>query len=119
VLTGNKCAKRAGVEEVAERTLRCLKKSVPAALPGIVFLSGGQTPVEATAHLNAMNAMAGELPWKLSFSYSRALQAPALAAWNGDPANGKAAQAALRHRAQLNSAASLGRYKESMETAAA
>ena len=119
VLTGNKCAKRAGVEEVAERTLRCLKNSVPAALPGIVFLSGGQTPVEATAHLNAMNAMAGELPWKLSFSYSRALQAPALAAWNGDPANGKAAQAALRHRAQLNSAASLGRYKESMETAAA
>ncbi|NCF82153.1 MAG: fructose-bisphosphate aldolase class I [Proteobacteria bacterium] len=119
VLTGNKCAKRAGVEEVAERTLRCLKNSVPAALPGIVFLSGGQTPVEATAHLNAMNAMAGELPWKLSFSYSRALQAPALAAWNGDPANGKAAQAALRHRARLNSAASLGRYKESMETAAA
>ncbi|NCF27660.1 MAG: fructose-bisphosphate aldolase class I [Gammaproteobacteria bacterium] len=119
VLTGNKCAKRAGVEEVAERTLRCLKNSVPAALPGIVFLSGGQTPVEATAHLNAMNAMAGELPWKLSFSYSRALQAPALAAWNGDPANGKAAQAALRHRAQLNSAASLGHYKESMETAAA
>lgn len=118
VLSGNKCTKRAGVEEVAERTIRCLENSVPAALPGIVFLSGGQTPVEATAHLNAMNAMAGRLPWKLSFSYSRALQEPALKTWNGDAANGKAAQAALRHRAQLNSAASLGRYQENMEKAA-
>jgi fructose-bisphosphate aldolase class I len=118
VLTGNKCAQRAGVEEVAERTLRCLKNSVPAALPGIVFLSGGQTPVEATAHLNAMNCSAGTLPWKLSFSYSRALQEPALKAWNGDSANGGAAQAALLHRAQLNSAASQGRYEESMEKAA-
>lgn len=118
VLSGNKCTKRAGVEEVAERTIRCLENSVPAALPGIVFLSGGQTPVEATAHLNAMNAMAGRLPWKLSFSYSRALQEPALKTWNGDAANGKAAQAALRHRAQLNSAASLGRYEENMEKAA-
>jgi fructose-bisphosphate aldolase class I len=118
VLTGNKCAQRAGVEEVAERTLRCLKNSVPAALPGIVFLSGGQTPVEATAHLNAMNRSADTLPWKLSFSYSRALQEPALKAWNGDSANGVAAQAALRHRAQLNSAASQGRYEESMEKAA-
>ncbi len=118
VLSGNKCTKRAGVEEVAERTIRCLENSVPAALPGIVFLSGGQSPVEATAHLNAMNAMAGRLPWKLSFSYSRALQEPALKTWNGDAANGKAAQAALRHRAQLNSAASLGRYEENMEKAA-
>jgi fructose-bisphosphate aldolase class I len=118
VLTGNKCAKRAGVEEVAERTLQCLANSVPAALAGVVFLSGGQTPVEATAHLNAMNAMASTLPWKLSFSYSRALQEPALKAWNGDAANGNAAQAALYHRAQLNGAASLGRYKASMEKAA-
>ncbi|MDX2313364.1 MAG: fructose-bisphosphate aldolase class I [Gammaproteobacteria bacterium] len=118
VLTGNQCAQRAGVEEVAERTLQCLKNSVPAAVPGIVFLSGGQTPVEATAHLNAMNAMAGALPWKLSFSYSRALQAPALMAWNGDPNNAEAAKAALRHRAKLNSAASLGRYTDSMEKAA-
>jgi fructose-bisphosphate aldolase class I len=118
VLTGNQCAQRAGVEEVAERTLQCLKNSVPAAVPGIVFLSGGQTPVEATAHLNAMNAMAGALPWKLSFSYSRALQAPALAAWNGDPKNAEAAKAALHHRAKLNSAASLGRYTDSMEKAA-
>lgn len=119
VLSGNKCAERAGVEEVAERTIQCLKNSVPAAVPGIVFLSGGQTPVEATAHLNAMNAMAGHLPWKLSFSYSRALQEPALKTWNGDAANGKAAQAALHHRARLNSAASLGRYEEKMEKAAA
>ena len=118
VLTGNQCAQRAGVEEVAERTLQCLKNSVPAAVPGIVFLSGGQTPVEATAHLNAMNAMAGALPWKLSFSYSRALQAPALTAWNGDPNNAEAAKATLRHRAKLNSAASLGRYTDSMEKAA-
>jgi fructose-bisphosphate aldolase class I len=118
VLTGNQCAQRAGVEEVAERTLQCLKNSVPAAVPGIVFLSGGQTPVEATAHLNAMNAMAEALPWKLSFSYSRALQAPALTAWNGDPNNAEAAKAALRHRAKLNSAASLGRYTDSMEKAA-
>ncbi len=119
VLTGNKCAKRAGVEEVAERTLRCLRNTVPAALPGVVFLSGGQTPVEAPTHLNAMNALAGTLPWKRSFSYSRALQQPALKAWNGDPANGEAARAALRHRAQLNSAASMGRYEESMEKASA
>jgi fructose-bisphosphate aldolase class I len=118
VLSGNKCSKRAGVEEVAERTLECLTNAVPAALPGVVFLSGGQTPVEATAHLNAMNAMASTLPWKLSFSYSRALQEPALKTWSGDAANGKAAQAALHHRAQLNSAASLGRYSESMEKAA-
>ena len=118
VLSGNKAAKRAGVEEVAERTVECLRNSVPAALPGVVFLSGGQTPVEATAHLNAMNAMADKLPWKLSFSYSRALQEPALKTWNGDAANGKAAQAALYHRAQLNSAASRGRYDESMEKAA-
>ena len=119
VLTGNKRAKRACVEEVAERTLRCLRNAVPAALPGVVFLSGGQTPVEATAHLNTMNALAGALPWKLSFSYSRALQQPALKAWNGDPANGEAARAALHHRAQLNSAASMGRYEENMEKASA
>ncbi|MDX1528627.1 MAG: class I fructose-bisphosphate aldolase, partial [Gammaproteobacteria bacterium] len=80
VLSGKNASKRAGVETVAERTIACLRRSVPAALPGVVFLSGGQTPQEATAHLNAMNAMAGNLPWKLSFSYSRALQEPALKA---------------------------------------
>ncbi len=119
VLSGKNAPKRAGVEAVAERTITCLKRSVPAALPGVVFLSGGQTPQEATAHLNAMNAMAGDLPWKLSFSYSRALQEPALNTWAGNAANGKAAQDALHHRAQLNSAASLGKYSDAMEKKAA
>ncbi len=119
VLSGKNASKRAGVEAVAERTIACLKRSVPAALPGVVFLSGGQTPQEATAHLNAMNAMADDLPWKLSFSYSRALQEPALNTWAGNAANGKAAQDALHHRAQLNSAASLGKYSHAMEKKAA
>ncbi len=119
VLSGKSAPNRAGVEAVAERTIACLKRSVPAALPGVVFLSGGQTPQEATAHLNAMNAMAGYLPWKLSFSYSRALQEPALNTWAGNTANGKAAQDALHHRAQLNSAASLGKYSDAMEKEAA
>jgi fructose-bisphosphate aldolase class I len=99
VLSGKDAAKRAGVDEVAEQTIRCLRQSVPAALAGVVFLSGGQTPREATAHLNTMNAMGANLPWKLSFSYSRALQEPALKAWGGDMANGGAAQQALYHRA--------------------
>lgn len=119
VLSGKSAPDRAGVEEVAEKTLLCLKRSVPAALPGVVFLSGGQSPQEATAHLNAMNAMADRLPWKLSFSYSRALQEPCLNTWRGDAANGKAAQEALYHRAQLNSAASLGSYSDNMEKKAA
>ena len=119
VLSGKNAPDRAGVEEVAQKTLLCLKRSVPAALPGVVFLSGGQSPREATAHLNAMNAMADRLPWKLSFSYSRALQEPCLNIWRGDAANGKSAQEALYHRAQLNSAASEGRYSENMEKKAA
>jgi len=119
VLSGKSASNRAGVEEVAEKTLACLKRSVPAALAGVVFLSGGQTPREATAHLNAMNAMADRLPWKLSFSYSRALQEPCLSSWGGAAANGKAAQDALYYRAQLNSAASLGKYSDSMEKKAA
>lgn len=119
VLSGKNAPNRAGVDAVAERTIACLKRSVPAALPGVVFLSGGQTPQEATAHLNAMNAMAGDLPWKLSFSYSRALQEPALNTWSGNTANGKSAQDALHHRAQLNSAASLGKYSDAMEKQAA
>jgi fructose-bisphosphate aldolase class I len=119
VLSGNNAPSRAGVEAVAEQTIACLKRSVPAALPGVVFLSGGQTPKEATAHLNAMNAMAGDLPWKLSFSYSRALQEPALNTWAGSASNGKSAQDALYHRARLNSAASLGKYSDAMEKAAA
>jgi len=119
VLSGKDAAKRAGVDQVAEQTISCLRRAVPAALPGVVFLSGGQTPQEATAHLNAMNAMAEGLPWKLSFSYSRALQEPALAAWAGEASNGPAAQRALYHRARLNSAAALGRYAEAMEKEAA
>ncbi len=119
VLSGKNASNRAGVDAVAERTIACLKRSVPAALPGVVFLSGGQTPQEATAHLNAMNAMTVDLPWKLSFSYSRALQEPALKTWSGDAANGKSAQDALHHRAQLNSAASLGKYSDAMEKQAA
>jgi len=119
VLSGADCATRAGVEIVAEQTIACLKRSVPEALAGVVFLSGGQTPQEATAHLNAMNVMADNLPWKLSFSYSRALQAPALSAWAGSAANAKAAQDALYHRARLNSAATLGKYSETMEKQAA
>lgn len=119
VLSGKNAPDRAGVEEVAEKTLLCLKRSVPAALPGVVFLSGGQSPQDATAHLNAMNATADRLPWKLSFSYSRALQEPCLNTWRGDAANGKSAQEALYHRAQLNSAASLGSYSDNMEKKAA
>jgi fructose-bisphosphate aldolase class I len=119
VLSGADCASRAGVEAVAEQTIACLQRSVPAALAGVVFLSGGQTPQEATAHLNAMNAMADNLPWKLSFSYSRALQAPALSTWAGSAANAKAAQDVLCHRARLNSAAALGKYSEAMEKEAA
>ena len=119
VLSGKSAAKRAGVEEVAERTVRCLRRCVPAALPGVVFLSGGQSPREATAHLNAMNAANADLPWRLSFSYSRALQEPALKTWAGKMSNAAAAQKALYHRAKLNGAASRGRYAETMEKEAA
>lgn len=119
VLSGKTAPNRAGVDEVAEKTLLCLKRTVPAALPGIVFLSGGQSPQEATAHLNAMNAMADRAPWRLSFSYSRALQEPCLNTWGGDAANGEAAQDALYHRAKLNSAASQGGYSDNMEKKAA
>ncbi len=118
VLSGKSCPQRAGVEEVARETVRCLRRCVPAALGGVVFLSGGQTPQEATAHLNAMNAMGEALPWKLSFSYSRALQEPALAAWRGEAANGEAAQRALAERARLNGLAAQGRYDPAMEEAA-
>ena len=115
VVSGADCAQQAGVEQVADATVQCLKRTVPAAVPGIVFLSGGQSNELATAHLNAMNAKGAALPWPLSFSYGRALQAPALKAWKGQPANVPAAQKALFHRAKLNSAACLGRYKAEME----
>jgi fructose-bisphosphate aldolase class I len=118
VLSGYDAAERASVEEVAEGTLDCLYRHVPAAVPGIVFLSGGQSDEDATAHLNAMNAM-GPHPWQLSFSYGRALQAPALKAWAGKPENVEAAQRAYYHRAKLNSAARTGMYAPTMEREAA
>ncbi|MDJ0973002.1 MAG: fructose-bisphosphate aldolase class I [Planctomycetota bacterium] len=118
VLSGTECADQADVQEVAERTVRCFRRVVPAAVPGIVFLSGGQSDELASAHLSAMNAM-GPQPWELSFSYGRALQAPALKAWGGEPANVPAAQAAYLHRARCNGAARSGAYTADMEPAAA
>jgi fructose-bisphosphate aldolase, class I len=118
VLSGYEASDRAGVDEVAEATLDVLNRHVPAAVPGIVFLSGGQTDEDATAHLNAMNAR-GPHPWELSFSYGRALQAPALKAWGGDPANVEEAQKAFYRRAKFNGAARTGSYAPEMETAAA
>lgn len=115
VISGKDCPQQASVQQVADATVQCLKRTVPAAVPGIVFLSGGQSDQLATAHLSAMNAMAGTRPWPLSFSYGRALQAPALKAWKGQPANVAAAQKALFHRAKCNSAACFGRYSSEME----
>ncbi|GIV78352.1 MAG: fructose-bisphosphate aldolase [Litorilinea sp.] len=118
VIAGKKCPRQASTQEVAEATVRILRRAVPAAVPGIVFLSGGQSPVQATENLNAMNAM-GSHPWELSFSYGRALQEPVLQAWRGDPANVAAAQQAFYHRARCNSAARYGKYTPAMEEAAA
>lgn len=109
VISGKDCPEQAGVAEVAERTVRCLKRTVPAAVPGIVFLSGGQNDELATEHLDAMNKLGG-LPWKLSFSYGRALQAAPLKAWSGQAANLAAGQAAFLERAKANSAAATGTY---------
>jgi fructose-bisphosphate aldolase class I len=117
VLSGYEASDRAGIDEVAEATLDVLTRHVPAAVPGIVFLSGGQTDEDATAHLNAMNSR-GPLPWELSFSYGRALQAPAIKAWGGDPANVEEAQKAYYRRAKFNSAARTGSYAPEMEAAA-
>ncbi|MBW8639108.1 fructose-bisphosphate aldolase class I [Hoeflea sp. WL0058] len=112
-----KAKRTASVEEVAEKTLRCLKSTVPAAVPGIAFLSGGQSDEEATAHLSAMNAM-GDLPWALTFSYGRALQAAALQAWSGKTENVAAAQRAFSHRARMNGLAAMGDWKADLEKAA-
>jgi len=119
VIAGKQCPRQASVQEVAAATLRCLRRHVPAAVPGIVFLSGGQSDRLATAHLDAINRLAPAKPWKISFSYGRALQDPALEAWHGRDGNVKAAQQALYHRLRCNGAASLGRYTEDMETATA
>ena len=115
VLSGYEASGRAGVQEVAEHTIRSFRRHVPAAVPGIVFLSGGQTDEDATAHLNAMNAM-GPHPWELSFSYGRALQAPSLKAWAGDSANVDSGQAAYLHRAKMNGLARSGSYSAELET---
>jgi fructose-bisphosphate aldolase, class I len=117
-ISGKKCAKRASVAEVAEKTVKLLKACVPAAVPGVAFLSGGQSDEEATAHLDAMNKTGG-LPWKLTFSYGRALQAAPQKAWSGKPENVAAAQRAFTHRAMMNGLAALGQWKQDLEKKAA
>jgi fructose-bisphosphate aldolase class I len=118
VVPGKKSGQRASVEEVAERTLKLLKNCVPPAVPGIAFLSGGQSDEEATAHLDAMNRL-GELPWHLTFSYGRALQAAPQKAWSGKSENVAAAQRAFIHRARMNGLAALGQWKADLERRAA
>ena len=117
IISALDCPEQASVDEVAEATVECFLRVVPAAVPGICFLSGGQSDLVATQHLNAMNALGVDLPWKLSFSYGRALQAAALNAWSGDAANVPAAQQAFMHRAKCNGAAAIGKYNEEMEAA--
>ncbi|MEO5806126.1 class I fructose-bisphosphate aldolase [Devosia sp.] len=117
VLAGTKAKDRPSVEEVARRTVAILREHVPAAVPGIAFLSGGQTDEEATAHLNAMNEIGG-LPWPLTFSYGRALQNVALVTWAGERTNVPAAQAAFSHRARMNSLAALGQWRTDLDKAA-
>jgi fructose-bisphosphate aldolase, class I len=118
VLAGYECARQPSVEEVAQRTLAVLRRAVPAAVPGIAFLSGGQSDELASAHLNAISA-AGDAPWELSFSYGRALQAAPLKAWGGDEAKSGRAQAAFEHRARCNAQARRGRYTLELEHARA
>jgi fructose-bisphosphate aldolase class I len=118
VLSGYDGQNRASVRTVAEETIRCFKNSVPAAVPGIVFLSGGQSDEDATAHLSEMNKIGG-FPWEMSFSYGRALQAPALKAWGGKQDQVEAGQKAFYHRARCNGAARSGKYSDAMETEAA
>jgi fructose-bisphosphate aldolase class I len=117
VVAGKACSRQASIEEVAAATLRCLRRHVPVAVPGVVFLSGGQSPRLATAHLDAINRLPGPKPWRVSFSYGRALQDPALEAWHGQEDNLLAGQQALYRRASLNAAASMGKYVDEMETA--
>ncbi|EJZ18403.1 class I fructose-bisphosphate aldolase, partial [Rhizobium sp. Pop5] len=112
-----KNARKASVAEVAERTVQVLKRTVPSAVPGIAFLSGGQSTEEATAHLSAINATA-DLPWLVTFSYGRALQDSALKAWNGKPENVAAGQREFTHRAEMNSLAAKGSWKKDLERAA-
>lgn len=115
VISGKACGRQAPVEEVAMATLRCMRRHVPAAVPGIVFLSGGQSASLATSHLNAINRLDQPKPWKLSFSYGRALQDSAMETWCGRQENVKTAQQAFYHRAKCNSAATLGAYTDALE----
>jgi fructose-bisphosphate aldolase class I len=115
VIAGKASTKQASVDEVARATIRCLRRHVPAAVPGIVFLSGGQDHLAATEHLNAINRLEGIRPWGLTFSYGRALQDEALRAWKGNDERLPAGQQAFYHRAKCDSAAALGRYSTSME----
>lgn len=117
-ISGKKCPKQASVQEVAEKTIRLLRSCVPAAVPGIAFLSGGQSDEEATAHLDAMNKI-GHLPWRLTFSYGRALQAAPQKAWSGKPDNVPAGQRAFSHRARMNGLASTGNWEAGLEKQAA
>ena len=117
VISGNECSTQAGVEEVAEKTVQCLLRTVPASVPGVCFLSGGQSDEIATAHLSEMNARFN-CPWKLSFSYGRALQAAALKAWGGKKENEAAAKAAFAHRAKMNGLAASGRWTAELEKTA-
>lgn len=117
VISGNECLEQADVQEVAARTIDCMRRVVPPVVPAIVFLSGGQSDELASAHLDAMNRL-GEQAWDLSFSYARALQGPAIKAWRGDEGNNTSAQAALLHRARCNGAARAGKYSQDMEPAA-
>jgi fructose-bisphosphate aldolase class I len=120
VISGKDCSRQAGTDEVAERTVRVLKRCVPAAVTGIAFLSGGQSDEQATANLNAMNRMyKGRMPWPLTFSYGRALQSPSLKAWKGAAANVPQAQALLAHRARMNGLAAKGEYRDELEKKAA
>jgi fructose-bisphosphate aldolase class I len=114
IISGTSCTEQAGVQEVAEKTLKCLLENVPEDLPGIAFLSGGQSDIDATAHLDAMNKIGG-FPWKLSFSYGRALQQAALKAWMGKEENMNNAQAAFSHRALMNKKAALGKWNKDLE----
>jgi len=115
VVTGEDAQRQASAQEVALCTLRCLRRHVPAAVPGIVFLSGGQDALTATTHLNAINQLAGPKPWKLSFSFGRALQDEALIAWQGKDDKVQSAQQAFSHRARCVSAAALGNYASATE----
>jgi fructose-bisphosphate aldolase class I len=118
VISGKKCAKQASVQDVADRTIKVLKRCVPSAVPGIAFLSGGQSDEEATAHLNAMNAAHPDLPWPLTFSYGRALQHAPQKAWSGKAENVPAGQKAFAHRATMNGLAATGEWKQDLEKAA-